>query len=998
MAVADRTGSAAYRRQGSSSYRNPSNASYATASNPYSSRYSAFKARGLAAAKQQGQTPHGDVSAHGSGYLQDVAYILNDDSGYQDEGDAAASSVSRAAGVARDRAINHFINKADLSEYHLDQPLPATNTGKLSSGVVSTGYQMPNAGTRTSQSFHFRRAQGNAAAAQSGNAMLSGSQAAASLAPVPYAAAASGTAIQTSVQTAKGWNSFSGMQHAAAQMPAAGGRHLQQGVQPLPAAKLPKPSQSTVYSWQQRYAAQQSQKVAARRPSAHRLAATLKPQYQLRNQGLPVASHTARGQAAVSGPAVTRTISREAYGRIRQDCMAHRAIMAKCPQNALLRHAARSIGMQKSLQIARTGSIYHVANVSRGRTATASAVRLGRSSRRYTSPMKSKTISFKQQRSAHAAVRTPARNAATLRRATLRPASYAALPGKQVPQTQKTHVSAEHFGMKLHQGSGKRVVAHERNATGTGRHLRLAKIKKGAGKKRAEWLKRKSQPSLYARKQSSLTSAAKKAGRAYQKANKVIYTASLFVPDNAQDMGDAAASVPAKLMKETGRRVASKSLRAAKGKLAERISSRTKPIGTNPSIRRANVRTMRKAMAKNAAQAAASSAGSNVVEVHSVSDAVHNLVAVLKKVPSRIAGDIAALFGGAAAASLPGGVVAALVCALLIPALFLILLINIIIPSMGGTGALAGDAAEFAQFLKNDMGMNNAQVAAVIGNAVVESGNGRWTTGDPIVLSWGSLEGNGAGHGIFQWTGDRANALIALAQSQGKDWTDKDVQMQYFKSEWDSAWGLAQGSIDWYTDGEYSGVASKETFENETSVDMATLEFMAGWERPAKTVNGVPSTHWRNRVACAQYIYSALESAAGGTIDDGSLSASQQAVVSAACSTPSPGEGLCAGWVDDVFENAGIGVARDWSARDMYDKYCTSSNLDDLKPGMIIAVSTHNLDAAGRSWGHVGIYIGNGQVMDNIGSIRTEDVNQWIQTFSGVVPAKWGWLGNIPLT
>lgn len=989
MAVADKAGSAAYRRQGSSSYRNPLNASYATASNPYSSRYSAFKARGLAAAKQQGQTPHGDVSAHGSGYLQDVAYILNDDSGYQDEGDAAASSVSRAAGVARDRAINHFINKADLSEYHLDQPLPATNTGKLSSGVVSTGYQMPNAGTRTSQSFHFRRAQGNAAAAQSGNAMLSGSQAAASLAPMPYAAAASGTAIQTSVQTAKGWNSFSGMQHAAAQMPAAGGRHLQQGVQPLPAAKLPKPSQSTVYSWQQRYAAQQSQKVAARRPSAHRLAATLKPQYQLRNQGLPVASHTARGQAAVSGHAVTRTISREAYGRIRQDCMAHRAIMAKCPQNALLRHAARSIGMQKSLQIARTGSIYHVANVSRGRTATASAVRLGRSSRRYTSPIKPKTISFRQQRPAHAAARPPARNAATLRRATLQPASYAALPGKQVLRTQKAHISAERFGMKIHQGSGKRVVAHEWNAQGS-RHLKLAKIKKGAGKKRAEWLKRKSQPSLYARKQSSLGNAAKKAGRAYQKANKVIYTASLFAPDKAQDMGDAAASVPTKLMKETGRRVAGKTLRAAKDGLAAR--SAKKAVGTSASIRRANVRTMRKAMAKSAGKGAAATAGT--VDVRSLHDIGHNIISTLKKVPQQISKDLVAAIGAASAGpAIP--VLAAILGIIIVPSLIITIITAIIFPALNGqtgTGTLTGDAAEFAAFLKNDMGMNNAQAAAVIGNAVVESGNGQWTTGDPIVLGWGSLEGNGVGHGIFQWSFSRADALIALAQSQGKDWTDKDVQMQYFKNEWDSAWGLAQGSIDYYTDDEYSGIGSKETFEKETSVDMATLEFLAGWERAGKT-----GSHWKNRVACAQYVYSALESGAGGTINDGSLSGSQQAVVSAAYSTPSPGYGYCAAWVTNVFQNAGIGYFGG-NACDMYNSWCTSSNLDDLKPGMIIAVSTHNLDAAGRIYGHVGIYIGNGQVMDNIGPIRTIDVNQWIQTFSGVVPAKWGWIGNVPLS
>lgn len=994
MAVADRTGSAAYRRQGSSSYRNPSNASYATASNPYSSRYSAFKARSQAAASSQGKAQHGDVSAHGSGYLQDVAYILNDDSGCQDEGDAAASSVSRAAGVARDRAINHFVNKADLSEYHLEKPLPATNARKpssrvLSSGVASTGYQVPNAAARPGQSFHFRRAQGTSAAAQISNAMLPAFQAAAPMAAVPYAAASSGNAMQTSVHAAQSWKSFSGMPHASAQMPAAA-RHIQQTAQPLPAARMPKPAQPTTYSWQQRYAAQQSQKAASCRPSTHRLAATLKPQYQLRNQGLPQAARTVRGRAAVSSTAATRIVSREAYARIRQDCMAHRAIMAKFPQNAMLRHAARSIGVQKSLQIARTGSIYHVASVTRGKTAAGSAVRLGHSARRCTNAIKPKTISFRQKRQTLPASKAPARPTATLYRARLQPAGFAALPGKQVSRTHKAHISAERFGMKLHQGSGKRVVAHEWNAAHAGSHLKLARVKKGAGKKRAEWLKRKSQPSLYARKQSSLGNAAKKAGRAYQKANKVIYTASLFAPDKAQDMGDAAASVPTKLMKETGRRVAGKTLRAAKDGLAAR--SAKKAVGTSASIRRANVRTMRKAMAKSAGKGAAATAGT--VDVRSLHDIGHNIISTLKKVPQQISKDLVAAIGAASAGpAIP--VLAAILGIIIVPSLIITIITAIIFPALNGqtgTGTLTGDAAEFAAFLKNDMGMNNAQAAAVIGNAVVESGNGQWTTGDPIVLGWGSLEGNGVGHGIFQWSFSRADALIALAQSQGKDWTDKDVQMQYFKNEWDSAWGLAQGSIDYYTDDEYSGIGSKETFEKETSVDMATLEFLAGWERAGKT-----GSHWKNRVACAQYVYSALESGAGGTINDGSLSGSQQAVVSAAYSTPSPGYGYCAAWVTNVFQNAGIGYFGG-NACDMYNSWCTSSNLDDLKPGMIIAVSTHNLDAAGRIYGHVGIYIGNGQVMDNVGPIRTIDVNQWIQNFSGVVPAKWGWIGNVPLS
>ena len=941
MATGGRTGSAAYRRQGSPSYRNPSNASYATASNPYSSRYKAFKARGQA--KAASRSMRGDVSLHGSGYLQDAAYILNDTSGCQDEGDAAASSVVRATSVARDRAINHFLNKADLSEYRLEEPLPKASTGKLGSGVISTGLQSQPA-PAASPKIHFRRSLGSAAAPSSSK---------------PVVAAGSAPA------------------QARATLPAAAVGTLH-------------PASHPSATWTQRYAAQHAQQAAGRHPMQRRLAANLKPQYMYRNQGLPQAAHAIRGRAAVTGPAATRTISHAAYARIRTDCMTYRHIMATSPSNSMLRHTARIIGMQKSMQIVRTGSIHHVENVSRGAAATSRPVTIRRAAPRPAATSRPKYAALAQQRANAPSLYT--RTATAHGRAYQPTAKYAAvlLPGARSTRMPKAKLAAQRYGMKLHRGAGKKVVAHERDSAHAGRHLRLARARKGAGRKRADWLKKRSQPSLYRKNPSRLRAAAKSAGRAYQKVNKIAYTASLFTPDADQDMGDAAASVPAKLLKETGRRAAGKTLRAAKGKLGP--LSAKKQIGTNPSIRRANVRTMRKAMAKSAGRGAAAASGT--VDVRSLHDIAHNLISVLKKVPQQISKDMAVAMGTAAGSPvLP--ILAAIFGVIIIPSLIITIITSIIFPALNGqtgTGTLTGDAAEFAAFLKNDMGMNNAQAAAVIGNAVVESGNGSWTAGDPIVLGWGALEGNGIGHGIFQWSFGRADALMALAQSQGKDWTDKDVQMQYFKSEWDSAWGLAQGSIDYYTDGEYSGVASKETFENETSVDMAALEFLAGWERAAKT-----TSHWKNRVACAQYIYSALESGAGGTINDGSLSGSQQAVVSAAYATPSPGYGYCAAWVTNVFQNAGIGYFGG-NACDMYSSWCTSSNLDDLKPGMIIAVSTHNLDAAGRIYGHVGIYIGNGQVMDNIGPIRTVDVNQWIQTFSGVVPAKWGWIGNIPLS
>ena len=134
-----------------------------------------------------------------------------------------------------------------------------------------------------------------------------------------------------------------------------------------------------------------------------------------------------------------------------------------------------------------------------------------------------------------------------------------------------------------------------------------------------------------------------------------------------------------------------------------------------------------------------------------------------------------------------------------------------------------------------------------------------------------------------------------------------------------------------------------------------------------------------------------------GTISGGgATTGSQQAVVNACHTTPSPGLGLCAMWVSQVFSNAGYGYASG-NACDMYNSWCTSSNRSDLKPGMIVAVSSHAHTSAGRIYGHIGIYVGGGVMMDNVGYIRTINVNEWISYYGTTVTPRWGWLMGIKL-
>lgn len=119
----------------------------------------------------------------------------------------------------------------------------------------------------------------------------------------------------------------------------------------------------------------------------------------------------------------------------------------------------------------------------------------------------------------------------------------------------------------------------------------------------------------------------------------------------------------------------------------------------------------------------------------------------------------------------------------------------------------------------------------------------------------------------------------------------------------------------------------------------------------------------------------------------------QKAIVDACNSVGSPGGGLCAMWVSQVYEVAGVGYPGG-NACNMYDDFCTSSDKNDLKVGMIVAVPSHTHTEAGSIYGHVAIYIGDGQVMDNIGYIRTISLDEWIDYYSTTYTVKWGFAAS----
>ena len=117
----------------------------------------------------------------------------------------------------------------------------------------------------------------------------------------------------------------------------------------------------------------------------------------------------------------------------------------------------------------------------------------------------------------------------------------------------------------------------------------------------------------------------------------------------------------------------------------------------------------------------------------------------------------------------------------------------------------------------------------------------------------------------------------------------------------------------------------------------------------------------------------------------------QKRIVEAAHNTSSPGPNLCARWVSTVYRNAGLGYIGG-NANDMYRKHTFTSDIADLKLGMIVAVeSSSSGSRMGKIYGHVGIYIGDGKVMDSVGYKKISTLEEWIKTYCQHSPVGFGY-------
>lgn len=340
------------------------------------------------------------------------------------------------------------------------------------------------------------------------------------------------------------------------------------------------------------------------------------------------------------------------------------------------------------------------------------------------------------------------------------------------------------------------------------------------------------------------------------------------------------------------------------------------------------------------------------------------------------------------------------------PAAILILLASALLNAVTAAagGALSRDdgqtlsavEAHVASFFKSK-GLDDLHTAAIMGNMYAESGMNPERIQDGKTLLPSSptnadiiMAGTKGSHaiGLCQWDFGRRRDLAVYADSvENRPWTDVDVQLDYF-------WHVDEWATDWG-----SGSNTKSAFLMTSNLDEATRIFCFGWERPAAS-----SAHLSARIMSARRYYADLisgtsvtGSSSGQRLSDPSVTDAQRRVVSASYEVTYAQEGYCAAYVSYVIEAAGFGSVSG-NACDMYARWTTTSNTDELKVGMIVAVPSHPGTSAGKTYGHVGVYIGDGKVRDNIGGLRDISLDEWIAYYGKTSTPRWGWANGIDLS
>ena len=230
----------------------------------------------------------------------------------------------------------------------------------------------------------------------------------------------------------------------------------------------------------------------------------------------------------------------------------------------------------------------------------------------------------------------------------------------------------------------------------------------------------------------------------------------------------------------------------------------------------------------------------------------------------------------------------------------------------------------------------------------------------------------GAGYGLAQWTFySRKEALYNFAKYKGTSIGDEDMQLEYL--------------INTIKDSQ--NTRKHNNWKNSTTPEDAATNFCSYYE------NGTGNEERRIAARKMYEKWKGVEKPeSGGIQNDGPATVMQSKIQQIAASRNTLGcsQGFCQKWVANVYQKAGQTRTSTCCASEARRRWKVSDSKDNIPIGATVYAQhswSRKKCGCGKDAGHVGIYIGNGQIASNEGGITYKTISQWERTYG------WGRMG-----
>ena len=287
---------------------------------------------------------------------------------------------------------------------------------------------------------------------------------------------------------------------------------------------------------------------------------------------------------------------------------------------------------------------------------------------------------------------------------------------------------------------------------------------------------------------------------------------------------------------------------------------------------------------------------------------------------------------------------------------------------------LAGSIESTVWFFLLENGFSKESIAGIMGNIYAESGFKLDTVEQ-------TATNPGEGIGLIQWSFDRKQQFLTMAESRGKPWTDLELQLEFLMYEltFSQKFRFNTRHLPYPAPHNYFGLdGGIEEFRKLKSIPIATQVFCWNFESP----NYYLANYELRESKAYEYFneFQEYNSRAdfGGTYGSGALNdlfreAEKHLGKPYVYGSNGPDTFDCSSFVCWAFTHSGVLDMPRTSAQEVYNRYCEYIEPEEARAGDLVffqgTYNSHSLIT------HIGIYAGNGRMIHAGSPVEYTDLN-----------------------